>query len=133
MDDYTAWTDEGYIEQDLYQWVKSRRVRQRAERVKDKYPRLNTTLYKKSAKGNSNYYTKSPNDYTIKVRMLTRGISLPTNLRLEHIFTGNIQWGPFCPGASKSSQNTTSSSIARNAGPKTQGVSRNSKEEWRNG
>ena len=97
MDEFMPWTEDGYIEQDLYKWTKTRRIQQRASTVATKYIRLNMSHFENAAKINTAYYTKSPYDYAIKVQMLTRGNALPTNLRIERIFPDTGHWGPFCP------------------------------------
>ena len=83
-----SWTEDGYIEQNLYKWMKTRRTQQRASIVVTKYIRLNMSHFENAAKINATYYTKNPYDYAIKIQMLIRDNALSINLRIERIFLG---------------------------------------------
>jgi hypothetical protein len=81
---------------DLYKWIKTRRMKQRATEVATERPHLNTILFEMAAGLNSNYYLKSPHDYSIKVQLQTRGHALPTNLKKDTLFPGSERCGPCC-------------------------------------
>jgi ribonuclease HI len=94
MDEYTAGSKGAYIEQDLYKWVKTKRVMLRAERLRNRYPgRLNLTIYEKSTKPYETTYLKSTRDYRIRVQAMARGGVLPTNMMKERLFPG---FDPLC-------------------------------------
>jgi ribonuclease HI len=98
MDDYTAWNEEGFIEQDLYKWTRTARLQKRAQAAKIQYPgTYSLILYENATQTHRFHYQKTTRDYGIRVQAQARGRVLPTNLLWEQIFPRSTDHGPYCP------------------------------------
>ena len=103
LDEYATWHDrKGYIESDLYQWVKREYSKQRKERThgSDYITHLNVSMYEKRAQSTW-IYTKSTSDYSLRTQALARGKALMTEWKTKRFFpdSGNTGMCVHCPEA----------------------------------
>jgi hypothetical protein len=91
MDDFVAQSEHGNIDKDIYAWALVKKKQIRAREAKQRYPRLNESIYERTATLCTKYYNKSRSDYAIKVQAMIRSNALPTYDRLSRTFGDDAQ------------------------------------------
>jgi ribonuclease HI len=91
IDDFVPQSELGYIDKDPYAWVIDKKKQIRTREAMQRYPRLNDSIYERSAKLCAKYYSKSGSDYSIKIQAMIRSHALPTNDRLTRTMGNDAQ------------------------------------------
>jgi hypothetical protein len=95
MEEFTAWSpSEGYVERDIYGWVKTARIQTRGSQLRFSNPLAFDKTCLDRTPPDKWAYTKSIRDYSLRVQVQARGRALMTNLKQHRMFPG--QQNPYC-------------------------------------